>query len=161
MRLSADASFFANKNEHYRIFGLSLPDNWNFYLRFFWQSGKRYTTYTRIEKEGQDPEYIKNDQDPYSETAISWRWVDLSLKKHFEFSGLRYSLFLEATNLTNYSNSKIINPLTGKAYEYGDEILPSWNDPLSPDLNPTYPTPFDPARYLQPRNIKVGILISW
>jgi len=161
LRLSADASFFANKGEHYRLFGLALPDNWNFYVRFFWQSGKRYTTYTRIEKEGQDPEYIKNDQEPYSKTAISWRWIDLSLKKHFQFSGLRYSLFLEVTNLTNYSNSKIINPLTGQAYEYGDEVLPSWNDPLSPDLNPTYPTPFDPARYLQPRNIKLGILISW
>ncbi|MCP4581134.1 MAG: TonB-dependent receptor [candidate division Zixibacteria bacterium] len=161
LRLSADVSLFARKDEHYKLFGLPLPDNWNMYLRFFWQSGKRYTTYTRIEKEGEEPEYIKNNQEPYSETGIDWRWIDFSVKKHFEFSGLRYSLFVEVTNLTDYGNSKIINPLTGRAYEEGDEVLPSWNDPLYPDLNPTYPFPFDPARYLSPRNIKLGVLITW
>ena len=161
LRLSADLSLFANKGDHYSLFGLTLPDNWNLYLRFFWQSGKRYTTYTKIEKVGQEPEYIKNNNEPYSETAEDWRWIDMSAKKHFELWGLKYSVFLEITNLTNVENSKIINPLTGRAYEYGDEVLPSWNDPLHPDISPSSPFPFDPARYLAPRNIKLGISLAW
>ena len=161
LRLSADVSLFANQSDHYHIFGLGLPTNWNLYLRFFWQSGQRYTTYTRVEKIGQDPEFIRNDNDPYSKTAESWKWIDLSFKKHFNWGKMQYSLFLEVTNLTNTENSKIINPLTGQAYEYGDPVLPGWNDPLAPDLNPTYPFPFDPARYLAPRNIKLGVSMSW
>jgi outer membrane receptor protein involved in Fe transport len=161
LRLSADLSLFANKNDHYNLFGLTLPDNWNLYLRFFWQSGKRYTTYTKIEKVGEEPEYIRNNNEPYSETAQDWRWIDMSAKKHFELWGLKYSIFLEITNLTNVENSKIINPLTGRAYEYGDEVLPSWNDPMNPDISPSEPFPFDPARYLAPRNIKLGISLTW
>lgn len=160
-RFSADFSLFANEGDRYHIGIFRLPDNWNLYVRLFWQTGKRYTTYTKIVKEGQEPEYIKNNNDPYSETAEDWRWIDLSLKKHFKLFGFRYSLFMEITNITDEKNSKIINPLTGAAYEYGDEILPSWNDPLNPDVSPSYPFPFDPARYLAPRNIKVGMLISW
>ncbi len=161
LRLSADVSLFANEGDRYHFGVFNLPDKWNLYLRFFWQSGKRYTTYTKIEKVGQEPEYIKNNNDPYSKTAEDWRWIDMSVKKHFEAFGLKYSLFLEITNLTNENNSKIINPLTGTAYEYGDEVLPSWNDPINPDISPTYPYPFDPARYLAPRNIKLGISIAW
>lgn len=161
LRLSADVSLFAKEGDHYHFGVFNLPDKWNLYLRFFWQSGKRYTTYTKIEKIGQEPEYIKNNNDPYKETAEDWRWIDMSLKKHFNMFGLKYSVFLEVTNLTNEKNSKIINPLTGTAYEYGDEVLPGWNDPFSPDISPSYPFPFDPARYLAPRNIKLGISVAW
>ena len=160
-RLSSDISLYAGKNEHYRVFGLTLPDLWNAYLRFFWQSGQRYTTYTKIETIGQQPEFIKNNNDPYSKTAQSWIWLDLSIKKHFNFSGMQYSVFMEITNLTNTRNSSIINPLTGRAYEYGDPVITGWNDPTNPNRNPTYPFPFDPSRYLAPRNIKLGISLSW
>jgi outer membrane receptor protein involved in Fe transport len=161
LRVSADFSFYSGKGEHYNIWKLKLPDLWNAYLRLFWQSGQRYTTYTRIERLGQEPEYIKNDNNPYSKTAKSWRWMDLSVKKHFRLSKFQYSIFLEVTNLTNSKNSSIINPLTGQAYEYGDPVLTSWNDPMNPDRNPTYPFPFDPSRYLAPRNIKLGVSLSW
>jgi len=160
-RVSADFSFFANKGDHYNLFGLGIPDNWNMYLRFFWESGERYTTYTRIEAEGQETEYIANNNDPYSKTADSWFWIDMSIKKHFQFKGMTYSIFMEITNLTDAKNSNIINALTGHAYEYGDPVLPSWNDPLNPDTSPTYPFPFDPSRYLAPRNIKLGVSLSW
>jgi outer membrane receptor protein involved in Fe transport len=119
-RVSADLSFYSGKGEHYNIWKIKLPDLWNAYVRLFWQSGQRYTTYTKIERIGQEPEFIKNDNNPYSKTAQSWKWIDLSVKKHFKISKLQYSIFLEITNLTNSKNSSIINPLTGKAYEYGD-----------------------------------------
>ena len=54
-------------------------------------------------------------------------------------------------------NSAIINPVTGKAYEVGDAIPNSWNDPNYPDLQaPIRPYPSNPARYLTRRNIKFG-----
>jgi outer membrane receptor protein involved in Fe transport len=161
LRLSADISLYAGKKDYYRLFGLGLPSNWNMYVRAFWQSGNRYTTYTKIEQAGQEPEFIKNNNDPYSKTAQSWKWIDFSFKKHFDFGKMRYSFVMEVTNLTNVKNSSIINPLTGKAYNYGDDVLASWNDPLTPDRNPTSPFPFDPSRYTAPRNIKLGIAISW
>ncbi|NOX65087.1 MAG: hypothetical protein GXO85_04630, partial [Chlorobi bacterium] len=50
------------------------------------------------------------------------------------------------------------NPTTGKAYEYGDPTPSTWNDPLYPDLQaPISPYPFNPARYLTRRNVRLGL----
>jgi hypothetical protein len=75
----------------------------------------------------------------YSKIGSMWKWADLSIKKYFSSSSkkYRYVLSLEVKNLFNDKNANIINPVTGKAYEYGDMIPSSWNDPLYPDL--TYP----------------------
>ena len=64
-------------------------------------------------------------------------------------------------NLFNNLNSAIINPVTGRAYQYGDATPNSWNDPLYPDLQaPLSPYPYDPSRYLAPRQIKFGISLK-
>ena len=49
----------------------------------------------------------------------------------------------------------VINPVTGRAYEYGDPTPTSYNDPLYPQLNGNIsPYPYDPSRYLNPRTIR-------
>ena len=69
---------------------------------------------------------------------------------------------VEVTNLFNNKNSQIINPVTGRAYEYGDPTPVEWNDPLYPELQaPVDPFPFNPARYLPQRNIKLGLAIRF
>ncbi len=160
-RIALDLNFYAGQKDHYRIFGLTLPPDWDFYLRTFLQSGKRYTTYTKIESQGAQDQYVANNLDPYGGLSQSWKWVDLSFKKYFRLAGVRFSLFTEVTNLFNNENSDIINPLTGKAYQYGDPVLDTWNDPMNPDPTPLSPFPFNPARYLEPRNVKMGVSFSW
>lgn len=52
--------------------------------------------------------------------------------------------------------------MTGKAYEYGDDVPASWNDPRYPDLQaPITSYPFNPARYLTRRNIKFGVSLRF
>ncbi|OGC92542.1 MAG: hypothetical protein A2W25_07560 [candidate division Zixibacteria bacterium RBG_16_53_22] len=160
-RFAVDLSFFAGKKDRYNVFGLTLPSDWDFYIRTFLQSGKRYTTYTRIERQGELDQYVANNKDPYAAVSNSWHWVDISFKKYFRAFGVRMALFTEITNIFNGRNSDIINPLTGRAYEYGDPVLDTWNDPLNPDPSPLQPFPFNPARYLSPRNVKVGVSLSW
>lgn len=160
-RFAVDLNFFSGKNDRHNLLGMTLPDDWDFYIRTFFQSGRRYTTYTRIERQGEQDQYVANNKEPYSAISQSWQWVDLSFKKYFRAFGTRMALFAEATNLFDSRNSDIINPLTGKAYEYGDPVLDTWNDPLNPDPSPLQPFPFNPARYLSPRNVKLGISLSW
>jgi outer membrane receptor protein involved in Fe transport len=161
LRLALDLTFYAGKKSHYNLFGLKLPSDWDFYIRSFFQSGKRYTTYTKIERVGEQTQYVANTKTPYSSVSQNWQWVDLSFKKYFRVKSVRLAAFAEITNLFNNKNSDIINPLTGHAYEYGDPVLDSWNNPLNPDPSPTTPFPFNPARYLSSRNIKLGVSISW
>lgn len=99
--------------------------------------------------------------DPNTGLSQTWKWIDFSVKKFFRVHGLRLSVFAEIQNLLNNKNSDIINPLTGKAYVYGDPVLDTWNDPMNPDPSPLQPFPFNPARYLEPRNIKMGVSFSW
>ncbi len=86
----------------------------------------------------------------------------MNIEKYFEINKLKFSLFVEINNLLDTKNSAIINPVTGKAYEYGDDVPLSWNDPRYPDLQaPITPYPFNPARYLTRRNIKVGMSLRF
>ena len=75
---------------------------------------------------------------------------------------MRLSVFVEVNNLLDNENSIIINPVTGRAYEDGDDIPSSWNDPRFPDVQaPIRAFPFNPARYLSKRNIKFGISLRF
>jgi hypothetical protein len=62
---------------------------------------------------------------------------------------------VEGKNILNNKNSRYVNPLTGRAWQQGDPIPISWaNDP--DDL-----PPWNPARYREPRNFRLGLSISW
>ncbi len=159
--LTFDLNLYSEKDDPMRIFGFKTPDNWNLYLKFFLQSGKRYTSYDVVESSGGVVQYIPNLDDPYDKTAEMWHWFDLKFQKFYEWGATKYTVFCEITNIFNARNSKIINPLTGRAYEFGDPVLDSWNDPLEPDANPIYPFPFNPSRYLEPRNIMIGVSMEF
>jgi outer membrane receptor protein involved in Fe transport len=153
-------SFYVEKEKPLFGFAPGILDDYNLYLRLFFQSGKRYTpaVYTgSIDEQGRrEYEFVRNER--YSEIGDNWFWIDLNFEKYFQLSGMKFSVFVEVNNLLNTKNSAIINPVTGKAYEFGDDLPGSYNDPRYPDLQaPISPYPFDPARYLTIRNIKFGI----
>ena len=161
---SLTANFYVENGSPLFGFGEGILDDYNFYVRLFFQSGKRYTPayFTGSYDANGRPEYEFDINNRYSEFGDNWFWVDLNFEKYINFYGLRFSLFMEVNNLLDTKNSAIINPVTGKAYEFGDDVPSSWNDPRYPDLQAPISTyPFNPARYLTKRNIKVGVSLRF
>jgi outer membrane receptor protein involved in Fe transport len=163
-QVSADLFFDVPEGNSPKLFGLSIPDNWSASMRFFMQTGKRYTPYIATGDTLADgrPEYLLDSDHPYSKLGQYWHWVDFNLTKYFSFLGMKQAVELEILNVFDRRNTNIINPVTGRAYELGDPVPPGWNDPLYPDRQaPVEAYPFNPARYLSPRNIRVGINVAF
>jgi outer membrane receptor protein involved in Fe transport len=161
---SLSTTFYVEKGEPLFGFGEGIFDDYNIYLRFFYQSGKRYTASVFTGSYGTDGrlEYETDRRNRNAKIGDDWYWIDLNFEKYFSFVGLKFSIFVEVNNLLDNKNSAIINPVTGKAYEYGDAVPSSWNDPNYPDLQlPIKPYPYDPARYLTKRNIKLGMSVRF
>ena len=105
-------------------FAPGILDDYNLYLRFFFQSGKRYTpaVFTgSVDEQGRaEYEYVTDER--YGKIGDNWFWIDLNFEKYFQFLNFKFSVFVEVNNLLDTKNSAIINPVTGRAYEYGDDV---------------------------------------
>lgn len=133
------------------------------FLQFGYSSGFRYTPQEQIGVNDLGrPEYrIQNDQ-YLQELATPWITSDLKLSytvftNSVKGSGITFSL--EIRNLLDWQNAQIINPITGTAYQYGDNVPNTWRDPR-PEFNGPQERgvdPRNPARYLAPRQILYGI----
>ena len=161
---SLSTSFYVEKDNPVFGFAPGILDDYNLYLRFFFQSGKRYTpaVFTgSVDEQGRaEYEYVIGER--YTEVGDNWFWVDLNFEKYFQLMDMKFSVFVEINNLLDKQNSAIINPVTGSAYELGDNIPTSWNDPRYPDLQaPISAYPLNPARYLTRRNIKFGVSLRF
>lgn len=161
---SVATNFYIERGKPLFGFAPGVLDDINLYIRFFYQSGKRYTpaVFTGNYSADGRPDYEFLRRERNSKVADDWMWVDLNLEKYFAFAGFRFSVFMEVNNLLDFKNSAIINPVTGKAYEFGDPVPNSWNDPNYPDLQaPISPYPENPARYLTRRNVKFGVSLRF
>lgn len=161
--------FDVKKNEPLFGFGQGILDDYSIYTRFFYQSGKRYAPQTRLPDDPTGrPTYTSDPNNLYGAVGKDIVTVDLNINKYFDFSGLRFLLSIEISNLFNRENAQILDPVTGNAYtpkQSDGTWTPtpySWNDPHYPDLQaPISPYPYNPARYLQPRNIRLGLSIQF
>jgi outer membrane receptor protein involved in Fe transport len=153
-------NFYVRKGEPLFGFAPGILDDYNFYLRFFYESGKRYTPYVftgQYDIDGR-PEYAYDRNNRNGAIGADWFWIDLNFEKSFNIGKTELSFIVEVNNLLDWKNTAIVNPVTGKAYEYGDPTPSTWNDPKYPDLQaPINPYPYNPARYLTRRNIKLGL----
>ena len=168
--MSVVANFHVQKGKAPHLFGFKIPDDWNLNVRLFTEAGKRYTPqyFTGNYLPNGRPEYSSDlDQNgdpdnPMGKVADPWFWLNLNFEKYFRIAGLDISFLLEVENLLNRKNSQILNPITGRAYDNGDPTPNSWNDPLFPQTQaPLDPFPFDPARYLTPRNVRLGLVVRF
>ncbi len=163
LQISLNMNFTSKKNKPFFGFGEGILDDYNIFTRFFYQSGKRYTKQLLIGYDAASgrPLYTPDYKHPLSEVAEPWFYIDLNLEKFFDLGIGKLVFSLEVQNLLDKKNSQIINPVTGRAYEYGDPTQypsPAVNDPLYPDLTyPVDPYPYNPARYLTPRTYKMGL----
>ena len=160
---SLTTNFYVGKGDALFGFGNGILDDYNLYIRFFFESGKRYTPayFTGYDSQGR-PMYVASTTDRYTNVGQNWFWIDLNFDIYIPIGGLDLSLVVEINNLLDIQNSAIINPVTGKAYQNGDPVPYTWNDPRYPDLQaPISPYPFDPSRYLTRRNIKLGLSLKF
>jgi outer membrane receptor protein involved in Fe transport len=159
LQVSLNTNFFVAKGAALFGFADGILDNYNLHLRFFYQSGKRYTQYVQSGTlDTGRPEYVIDYNNLYGGIGSDWFWIDMNLEKYLNIGSTEVTISLEVLNLLDNKNAAIIDPVTGQAYEYGDPTPLNWNDPIYPDLQaPISPYPFSPARYLQQRSVKLGI----
>lgn len=158
------ANFYVAPGNALFGFANGILDDYNINFRLFYQSGKRYTPAVFTGNYGPDgrPEYEFVRGERFTKIADDWFYIDINFEKFIKFAGLNFSIFVEINNILDTQNSAIINPVTGRAYEYGDPTPNTWNDPLYPDLQaPLDPYPYNPARYLSKRNIKLGFSLKF
>lgn len=144
----------------FSIFGQRIT-GFRAFLSYQYTSGFRYTPQERVgENELGRPEFeVRNDR--FLE-GIATPWINFDLKLSYDwmFNKYRGVVFsVEVRNMFNHLNAQIINPVTGRAYEFGDDVPMNWRDPR-PEFNGPQETgldPRDPARYLAPRQILYGI----
>lgn len=136
-----------------------------------WRSGLRYSpvlvaSYTEYGR----PVYERDEtQDRNSKVGTSWFWTDVRLTKSFTF-GKRgaVEIFVEVKNLFDNLNSQVVNPVTGTAYRYGDPVPNSLRGIRGSVQDPNYQHPYnfgtiplDPARYLEPRQMQMGLNLQF
>ncbi len=161
-------NYFNPENDKWQLFGIDMPTGWN--INFYWlaMAGKRYTpaVFDQNDPLTGQPLYStsRDEGDQFSKIAGIWSWADLKFEKYYNvFLNTRLTLYFEILNLFNFKNTNIVNPVTGRAYEYGDPVPSSWNDPLFPDVSwpISSPFPYNPARYKNPRNIRAGLSVEF
>jgi outer membrane receptor protein involved in Fe transport len=160
IQLSMNLNFTVAKNEPLFGFGRGILDDYGLFIRFFFESGKRYTPQMLV---GYDaitgrPEYLSDQNRLLESVGANWFYIDLNFEKSFDVGVGKLTASIEVQNLLNNLNAQTINPATGRAYEYGDPTPSSWNDPLYPQLTGDIsPFPYDPSRYLNPRTVRLGL----
>jgi outer membrane receptor protein involved in Fe transport len=166
-QINATANFIVAKNKP--LFGIDGLDDINAFIRFFFQSGQRYTPHiASLDANGQQqtlangrPIYRADYSNYLGGLSDNWWWIDLNIQKNVNW-GTRLRFSLEVLNVFDIKNSTIINPVTGRAYEYGDPTSLADNDPKYPDLlGPISPYPFNPARYTSRRSIRFGMTVGF
>jgi outer membrane receptor protein involved in Fe transport len=150
---------------------IGLLEDLQLWVRFVWRSGRRYTPAIPVidPNTGEQrrlpngrPLYELDESRPYGALAQPYRWLELSLSREFRLPPATLRIRLELLNVLDWKNAAIVNPTTGRAYEFGDPTPVGWNDPLYPDIQPPLrPYPFNPARYEQRRTLRIGAELSW
>ena len=123
------------------------------------KSGLRYTpaVQTGVADSGR-PMYESIDSQPYSKIGSPWFWTDVRVSKDFSLGKHRFvSLSARMDNIFSYRSAAILNPTTGKAYQYGDPLPNGTRDPKYPDPQDNGVPPFNPARMMAPGHLMLGV----
>lgn len=158
-----------------KLLAIFTPDSTNYLWRIplegfrasltaTYKSGLRYTPQELIRVNDQTgrPEYEPILDQPFSEIGAPWFWMNARISRDFVIANAaRLSLSFEVENLTNYLSSAIVNPVTGRAWEFGDDLPLGTRDPRYPDPLDNSPPPDNPSRYLAPRHVFFGVQVKF
>lgn len=150
----------APEDRDLEFMGLNLPRDWNLALKFWGQAGKRYTPYIETTD---DFGFTVFEQagETNSEIGPWWNGFDFSLQKYFHLGNYTLTFYLEGTNILDRKNATLINPLTGVEYREGDTIPTGGNLFELPPLGYQLPLWNNPTRFLEPRQLKLGVGVSF
>lgn len=153
------------------LFGVTgVLEDFNVYTRMFYQSGRRYTPQILVGYESGTgrPLYRPDVNNPLGAVGKDVFTIDMNIEKYISIGQMQFTLSVEIQNLLDRKNAQIINPVTGDAYEYTTKdgkptpTPNNWNDPHYPDLQaPVDPFPYNPARYQNPRNVRIGLSVKF
>lgn len=151
-----------------RLFRKKWMNQFSVYAEAVYRTGRRYTPYlfTGYEPNSGRPIYEMNS-DPeaiYSALSMSSFWLNTSIRKWFVMGKTQLAITFELTNLLNNKNTAIVNPVTGRAYEAGDDVPTEWKDPryLDPrDPRSSNIPPDNPARYYEQRHFLLGLSMNF
>ena len=160
--LKAFATFTRDKKNTPRKYRIN---HYSLYVEGVFRTGRRYTPYILTGYEPiSDRPIWEPDPDPnkrWSELGASNFWIDINLRKWWMIGETsRLEFIIQLTNLLNNLNTVIPNPVTGRAFEDGDNVPSTWRDPqfLDPrDRRSSNRPPDNPARYRAPRHIMFGL----
>lgn len=150
------------------LFRKKWMNQFSVYAEAVYRTGRRYTPYlfTGYEPNSGRPIYEMNS-DPeaiYSALSVSSFWLNTSIRKWFVMGKTQLAISFELTNLLNNKNTAIVNPVTGRAYEAGDDVPTEWKDPryLDPrDPRSSNIPPDNPARYYEQRHFLLGLSMNF
>ena len=160
LQISLNLNFSVAKDQPLFGFAPGVLDDYNMFVRFFFQSGKRFTPQilSGYDATTGRPLYINDITRLLESVGQNWFYIDLNFEKYFDLGFGRLVASIEVENLLDNKNAQIINPVTGRAYEYGDPTPSGYNDPLYPQLvGDISPFPYNPARYLSPRTVRASL----
>ena len=160
--LDAKGTLIYTPDSSDRIFNIPLK-GFRLFVISTWKSGLRYTPAVKsgVDVRGRDI-WQSDDTRPYSKVGSSWFWTDIRITRDFKLTKrLSLSASVDITNVFNNKNAQIINPVTGRAYEYGDPVLYTQRDPLYTGPRDSGLLPNNPARYLPPRQVIYGVSLNF
>jgi outer membrane receptor protein involved in Fe transport len=150
----------APRDRDIEFVGIPLPRDWNLGVKFWGQAGKRYTPYRETVDEFGFRVYEATGE-INSEIGPWWNGLDFSFQKMFRLGEYNLSVYFEGFNILDHKNVTLINPMTGDVYKEGDTIPRGGN--LFELPAPTYELPLwsNPTRYLSPRQLRLGVGVSF
>jgi outer membrane receptor protein involved in Fe transport len=134
-------------------------NNFRVFFNSTYKSGLRYTpNYQNGVTPTGRPIYEPDEQNPFSKLGDPWWNTDIRITRDVPIKrGQMLSFSFEVKNLFDNKNAAIINPVTGRAYEAGDPLPNGFRDPNYPDPQDNGAPPFNPARFLAPRQMMFGV----
>jgi outer membrane receptor protein involved in Fe transport len=163
LQINVSGTFNVQKGNPLFGFAPGILDDYSVYVHVFYESGKRYTPAILVGTlpTGQ-PDYETDRTNLYGGLGQSWFWIEVNIEKYLHLAGAEFTLSVQIKNLLDNKNSAIINPVTGRAYEFGDQTPSTWNNPLYPQLqSPVSAFPYDPSRFLPGRHVQVGLAMRF
>lgn len=149
------------------LFNKKWLNNMSFYFETVTRSGIRYTPsiFARNDAQTGRPIYV-TDPNPdarWSKIGEYWFWADFTFTKFVKIKKLNLAYNIQISNIFDNQNSAIVNPVTGAAFQTGDNVPENWTDPrfIDPRLGNGGPPPSNPARYLQQRHIMLGVSLKF
>jgi outer membrane receptor protein involved in Fe transport len=150
------------------LWGKKFLNHISFYTEAIYRSGRRYTPYIfKGNEEFSGRPIYEIDSDPnnqYSKISDGAFWLNMNLRKWFVYKKTEIGFTIEINNALNLNNTSIVNPITGKAYQEGDDVPSEWRDPryLDPrDFRSGNLPPDNPARYYEQIHILFGLSLKF